>query len=228
MTGVADPLDRPVWHSLRGPQAGLALAHGQAVRIDPAYGPFAAAPRGAEGDLVPFLADAGELWIVEPDELAPPPGTRVLRMAPLLQMIADVPVTRGDADPEIARLADSDASAMTELAMATQPGPWGPATRTYGPFYGIRRSGRLAAMAGERMRPAAGLAEVSGVCTWPEFRGQGLAARLIRRVMAGFAQQGARPFLHSYAGNTGAIRLYESLGFRARRELVVTVLGKAE
>ena len=31
--------------------------------------------------------------------------------------------------------------------------------------------------------PAAGLAEVSGVCTYPEFRGRGLAARLIRGVM---------------------------------------------
>lgn len=225
---MADPLDRPVWNSLRGPQAGLARTQGRAVRINPDFGPFAAAEPGAEAELVPFLADADELWIVESAELAPPPGTRVLRTAPLLQMIADGRPGAGGHDPEIERLTEDDAAAMTDLALATQPGPWGPATRTYGPFYGIRRAGRLAAMAGERMRPAAGLAEVSGVCTWPEFRGQGLAARLIRQVMAGFAARGDRPFLHCYAGNSEAIRLYGSLGFRARRELVVTVLGKAE
>ncbi|HEY6868669.1 MAG TPA: GNAT family N-acetyltransferase [Novosphingobium sp.] len=224
---MADPLDRPVWNCLCGPQAGLAQAHGGALRIDTAYGPFAAAAPGAEADLAAFLADADELWIVEPRELAPPRGTRVLRTALLVQMIADGLAPPGADDPEIELLGERDAEAMTELAGATQPGPWGAATRTYGPFYGIRRNGALAAMAGERMRPATHLAEVSGVCTRPEFRGQGLAARLIRRVMAGFAARGAVPFLHSYAANAGAIRLYESLGFRARRELVVTVLGKA-
>ena len=49
-------------------------------------------------------------------------------------------------------------------------------TRRFGTFYGIRIDGRLAAMAGVRMRPAEHLHEVSGVCTWPEYRGQGLAA----------------------------------------------------
>ena len=77
------------------------------------------------------------------------------------------------------------------------------------------------------MRPAPEFAEVSGVCTWPEFRGQGLAARLIRTVMTGMAARGEIPFLHSYAGNVSAIRLYESLGFRPRRAMVATILGKA-
>ncbi|MEQ1542687.1 MAG: GNAT family N-acetyltransferase, partial [Novosphingobium sp.] len=87
--------------------------------------------------------------------------------------------------------------------------------------------GRLAAMAGERMLPGPGLGEVSGVCTWPEFQGQGFAASLIRRVMAGIAARGEVPFLHSYAGNARAIGLYETLGFRVRCEMVVTVLVKS-
>ena len=87
--------------------------------------------------------------------------------------------------------------------------------------------GQLAAIAGERMRPAEGFAEVSGVCTWPEYRGRGHAARLIRRVMAGFVERGDTPFLHSYAANAGAIALYERLGFRIRRTMTVTILAKA-
>ncbi|MEJ2409912.1 MAG: GNAT family N-acetyltransferase, partial [Novosphingobium sp.] len=86
---------------------------------------------------------------------------------------------------------------------------------------------RLAAMAGERMRPAPGFAEVSGVCTGPEHRGQGMAAALIRRVMADFTARGDTPFLHSYAANEGAIRLYRSLGFEIRSEMVAMVLERA-
>jgi predicted GNAT family acetyltransferase len=129
-------------------------------------------------------------------------------------------------DDQCVLLGEDDAADMAELALATEPGPWRPQTRRYGQFYGVRREGRLAAMAGMRMLPGDKYAEVSGVCTWPEFRGQGLAAMLIRQVMAGFAARGLTPFLHSYAGNTKAIALYESLGFRTRREMVVTVLER--
>lgn len=113
---------------------------------------------------------------------------------------------------------------MTALVEATRPGPWGPLTHRYGPFYGIFRDGRLAAMAGQRMLPGPGLAEVSGVCTWPEFRAQGLAARLIRQVMAGMRTRGDRPFLHTYANNGAASGLYRKLGFRERRMMILTIL----
>ena len=33
-----------------------------------------------------------------------------------------------------------------------------------------------------------------------------------------------RPFLHALASNVNAIRLYEKLGFRHRRDLLVSVL----
>ncbi|WP_225206370.1 GNAT family N-acetyltransferase [Novosphingobium huizhouense] len=221
------PLDRPMWHALGGPQAALNVGQGNVRRIDPAYGPFAGCAPGCEQDLAALVADYGEVWLVEPHEVAPPPGTRLIRSAPLLQMIADGAPHPCASDPQTVPLGEADVPEMTELALATEPGPWGPSTWRYGQFYGFRSEGRLAAMAGERMRPAEGLAEVSGVCTWPEFRGQGLAARLIRRVMADQRARGDVPYLHSYAGNAGAIRLYESLGFRARRAMVATILGKA-
>ncbi|MFM5950704.1 MAG: GNAT family N-acetyltransferase [Novosphingobium sp.] len=223
------PLDRPVWHMLTGPQTALGLGGAGAVRVDPRYGPFAAARDAGEvaQSALAALVEAGkQVWMVEPEEWPAPPGMRVVHTAPLLQMVADQPVLPlADDEPALA-LGEGDAADMAELALATEPGPWGELTRLYGPFHGIRRNGRLAAMAGVRMRPAAGLQEVSGVCTWPEFRGQGLAGMLIRRVMAGIVAGGNTPFLHSYAGNTKAIGLYESLGFVARRAMVVTVLTK--
>lgn len=225
-------LDRPVWHALNGPQAGLAIASGAAVRIDPAYGPFAAArdegdeARDALGALVDGPAD--EIWLVEPDGWRAPRGLRVVRQAALLQMVFEGPAPELPEDERIELLDERDASSMRDLALATRPGPWSTRTHRYGQFYGVRREGRLLAMAGERMRPAAGLAEVSGVCTAPEARGEGLAKVLMRRVIAGFFARGDRPFLHTYADNTKAIAIYHALGFRARREMVLTVLTGAE
>jgi ribosomal protein S18 acetylase RimI-like enzyme len=223
------PLDRPVWHALNGPQRALARWAGTgACRIDPGYGPFAAAAPDGGRDMARLLAGPDdELWVIEPDAVIAPPGLAVRRVAPLVQMVADgvVPPVRGEG-PAIVPLGESDVPAMTALALATKPGPWGPDTWRYGQFYGIFVAGRLAAMAGERMRPAPGLAEVSGVATWPEFRGRGWAARLIGHVMHGLLERGDRPFLHSYAENAAAIRLYETLGFRIRRPLCATVLAK--
>ncbi|MGH6785978.1 MAG: GNAT family N-acetyltransferase [Novosphingobium sp.] len=226
-----DTLDRPVWNMLTGPQAHLAVARGAAVRIDPGYGPFAAARDGsdeAQAALAALIAPGETVWLVEPEEWSAPPGTRVVRTAALAQMAAEAPQAPRPGDEPGDLLREADGAAMTALALATEPGPWGERTRCYGDFFGLRRDGRLAAMAGERMRPAPRLAEVSAVCTWPEFRGQGLAGMLIRQVMAGFTARGDTPFLHSYAGNAGAIRLYESLGFAVRREMVVTVLALDE
>lgn len=220
------PLDRPVWHSLGGVQKALDCGCGAVRRLDPDYGPFAASVPGHEAEFAGHLI-GGEIWLVEAEAVPAPAGLQVLREAPLLQMIADGPIERFD-DPDIVALGADEAAEMAGLALATEPGPWASQTWRYGQFFGIRIDGRLAAMAGERMRPAANLAEVSGVCTWPEFRGRGLAARLIRKVMSSMAARGEVPYLHSYATNVSAIRLYESLGFRARREMVATLLGPAQ
>src|SRR5688500_17961825 len=115
---------------------------------------------------------------------------------------------------------------MAALDHATEPGPWGIKTHRYGPYYGIRIGRKLASMAGERMR-LPGLAELSGVSTWPEFRGQGLAKVLIRRVVREFLARGDTPFLHCYAANVGAVALYEKLGFRTRTRMTFTILALA-
>ena len=224
------PLDRPVWNMLTGPQAVLAQGGELAVRIDPGYGPFAAAPdrsHAAQAALAALLRGPDDaIGLVETEAWPPPPGTRVISTWQLVQMIAETPAAMKPTDHECEPLGEADAAEMTALALGTEPGPWGALTWRYGAFYGLRRAGQLAAMAGERMRPAPGFAEVSAVCTWPDYRGQGLAGALIRRVMAGFTARGDVPFLHSYAANSGAIALYEALGFCVRRTMVLTVLAR--
>ncbi|MEI9852841.1 MAG: GNAT family N-acetyltransferase [Sphingomonas sp.] len=122
-------------------------------------------------------------------------------------------------------LGDADAPEMLALATLTEPGPFHAHTHSLGDFVGIRVGGRLAAMAGERMK-LPGFTEVSAVCTHPDFRGRGYAGALMRVVIGGILARGETPILHSYATNRHAIALYESLGFRTRAELVFTVLAR--
>ncbi len=80
-------------------------------------------------------------------------------------------------------------------------------------------------MAGERLK-LDGFTEVSGVCTHPDWRGRGYATGLMGLVAQRIVARGETPFLHVYAGNSGAIALYERLGFRLRSAVVFTVLGR--
>lgn len=221
------PLDRPVWNTLTSRQADVALGEGRARRFDSAYGPLTGvADHSSESlaDLARLPHRADGLWLLEAQPVPPPPGMAVINTAECVQMVAERMVEGG---PEIAfeTLTDADAAEMLALATLTRPGPFAEHTNRLGDFIGIRQGDVLIAMAGERMRPR-GFTEISGVCTLPDHRGRGLAAGLMRERMARILARGETPFLHSYASNAGAIGLYETLGFRVRRAVNLTVLAK--
>lgn len=215
-------LDRPLWSALTGPQTALARGDARAWRLDPAMGHFAAAADPADvAALAPLLAADGRLILFEDTPVLPPPGVAA-HSDTMVQMVADAlaPPVPGAA---IERLGGDDGPEMLALAILTKPGPFLPGTHRFGGFVGIRDGDRLVAMAGTRLR-VPGFVEVSAVCTHPDHRGHGHAARLMQAVAADIVAGGDRPCLHAYAGNAGAIALYERLGFRIRRTLVVTFL----
>ena len=197
--------------------------------MDPVFGLFAALKSESVDNLAALgglVREHGLTGLVELAEVPTPLGTERVSAAVCWQMTAETITPTGPVDFEIVPLTDADGPEMLALATLTKPGPFFARTHQLGSFVGVKVDGQLAAMAGERMRPE-GFTEVSGVCTHPDHRGKGYAARLMRHVAGRILASGETPFLHSYASNEGANRLYESLGFRLRREVVFTVLTRA-
>ena len=219
------PLDRPVWHSLTSRQAHLALGDPTlAVRFPPDIEPFGATPDNSAAQLTALAAltpKDGGIALVEREAVKPPPGLVQMIDEPIHQMIA-ARIPRPQPDPAILTLDNRDAADMRALAELTQPGPFHARTHTLGDFVGIRECGRLIAMAGERMR-VPGYTEISAVCTHPDARSRGLAARLMRVVAAQIADRGEKLFLHVYPHNRAAIAVYEKLGFRHRADVRLMV-----
>lgn len=161
---------------------------------------------------------------MEAEEWPVPPGTVGNRRPTIVQMVADA-LTSGAPAADFVTLRRPDAEEMVALARFTDPGPFFSRTHELGSFIGLREENKLIAMAGERMR-VDGYTEVSAVCTHPDHRGRGLARALMRVVAERILARGEMPFLHSYAANAGAVRLYGSLGFRVRAELKFTLLRR--
>ncbi len=152
------------------------------------------------------------------------PDRPVAGRSPCVQMTAAS--LTASAGPELAfeALGDADAPEMLALATLTRPGPFRERTHRLGGFIGIRRAGRLVAMAGRRLR-VDGFTELSGVCVHPDCRGQGLAGALSRIVVARIIEEGEQAFLHAYAGHEATVRLYQSLGFSVRARVTYTVMA---
>jgi predicted GNAT family acetyltransferase len=216
-------LDNPVWHALTGPHQSLSIGNGAACHYPREIVPFSAIARPtaeAYVDLARDLPTNVEARLFRPGEEPLPAGWQKIDAFPILQMVAETSERPVASDAPAFVLSEADVDCMMELASATEPGPFGPRALALGTYLGIRDGDRLVVMAGERMR-VRGFVELSGICTHPDVRGRGYASQLTRRLMRAASDRGERPFLHVRPENAAALRLYQALGFRLRRELVV-------
>ena len=216
-------LDNPVWHALNGPQADLAIGHGLARHYPRDIAPFSAVAEPTEAayaDLGVDLPHGLEARLFRPRDEPAPQGWETVSSRPIVQMVAEqavaFPVTSGT---EFVVLGADDVADMLALAEAAKPGPFGPRTSSLGAWLGVRRSGRLIAMGGERFRPP-GFVELSGICSHPSARGSGLGAAVTAHLTRQALLRGDTPFLHVFPDNP-AVALYERLGFRERARLYV-------
>jgi ribosomal protein S18 acetylase RimI-like enzyme len=211
------PLDNAVRASLTGPHARFAERRGAVLRYPPDVCPFLALPDHpsvADWADAAALVGPGGLLPLSGFHAQPPAGWEVERMIEGVQLTGDH--VAGAAEPEAVPLGPADVPDMLDLARRTKPGPFLPRTIEMGSYLGIRRDRALVAMAGERLHPP-GWTEISAVCTDPEWRGHGLASRLVLALAAQIRARGETPFLNAVATNVNAIRLYEELGFRLRK-----------
>lgn len=218
------PLDAPVRAALTSRHAAHARAALGALRYDPAILPFATPDAQAPEALARLCHEGENVVLAESASVPTPPGFAETNRAEAVQMVA---TTRSfaEGEPRIIALGWDDAADMLALAEATRPGPFTLRALDLGGFWGVRSGGRLIAMAGQRMA-CPGFTEVSGVCTAPDARGQGLARSLSCHVAARIVARGETPFLHAWSSNAAAISLYGAIGFELRTVIQIAVLTR--
>jgi hypothetical protein len=169
-TSSAHLLDNPIWSALTTDHAHFARGGGEARRYPEDIGSLSGMPAQSEAGyraLEPLTGPVGMVALFSREEPRPPAGWTMVRGGVLHQMVALRPTRVPPVAPAgvaLRQLTPEDAPAMVELATLTEPGPFRMRTIELGTFFGIVQSGRLLAMAGQRLR-LPGFVEVSAVWT---------------------------------------------------------------
>jgi ribosomal protein S18 acetylase RimI-like enzyme len=219
----------PVWRALHGQHREFALCAGEACRYPTDVAPFAALATPS----VPALRQLRSLLTA--DESVWLFGSHAARAAQLhcverlecLQMLLAEDVAAGEPTLEVQHLSAADSAAMVELTALAFPGFFRARTCEMGTYYGIFDEGVLVAMGGERLM-LEGYAEISGVCTRPQYRGRGYARELIWQLVRDHRRRGWHSWLHVSVANAGATALYTSMGFKPLRVVTLERLRREE
>ncbi|MFV0330762.1 MAG: GNAT family N-acetyltransferase [Dysgonomonas sp.] len=158
------------------------------------------------------------------EEAINPAPWKLNRTSPFLQMVFE-----GDLSYDyisqfpIRQLGSKDVYQIQELVSLTHPGPFAQNTIVLGHYEGIFDEDHLVAMAGQRMHTTP-YAEISAVCTHPDYLGRGYARQLISSQIHRIKKAGETPFLHVSVANIRALSIYKNMGFVIRRQMYIHFL----
>jgi predicted GNAT family acetyltransferase len=217
-TSDKNKLDNPVWYSLTENHQKFAIDYGKTKFYHPDYGPFGGftALENTAIATQKYSALIDNFFIVgEKPEIAD--TLKIAKELVCLQMVVNEKIQL-PIDIEIVKLTEDHNEILCDLVNLVQPGYFKNKTILLGDYYGIFKDNQLVAITGERMKMNS-FTELSAIITHPDHTGKGYAKQLITYVVNAIFDQGKIPFLHVTEYNTGAIALYEKLGFTIRRKI---------
>lgn len=221
-------LDNPVWNAMTSSNKHLASGT-EWVKIFPEdVSPFAGL-KYLNGpslkQLFHLLPYKRVVALVTPHDLEMPEYFKIIHRPKVLQLVGEdmkaIPPVNGTIVP----LDKQHVPQMLTLTTLTNPGPFLQRTIEFGNYRGIFSSGKLVAMAGQRLHVNEYI-EISAVCAHPDHEGKGYGTALITDQVCHIVAGGNIPFLHVMANNHHAINLYRRLGFVVRQELNFYVIQK--
>jgi ribosomal protein S18 acetylase RimI-like enzyme len=224
---VPEILDNIVWETLAGNHARFAVGKGSFRRFAPGFSPIVAFEdsNAPDFELMNEFCQPGESFYSDRWSGPVPDGWQVDVESTMFKMVRQGPIPEELVPDESRALGPEDASQALELALLTNPGPFGLRTLELGDYFGFFDGDRLVAMAGERMW-AGPYREISGVCTHPDFQGRGLAKLLMNKLVRRALLRGQIPVLHVMSANELARSLYRRIGFEEYLETVVRVITR--
>ena len=221
------PLDNPVYNALISNNKNLSNGNEQAKHIADDVAPFVGLKHNSDDDfrqlyeLLPY--DRPGVFIKHIEQEIPK-NWNILRAFKCYQMVFNEPAVY-EPSAKIVDLTHEHIPAMLELTKLTNPGPFLERTIDFGHYRGIFDGEKLVAMAGQRMH-AFNYAEISAVCTHPDYLGKGYARQLLLNQAQRIQAEGNIPYLHVLTTNDRAIKVYEGIGFTIRKEMYFYVLQK--
>jgi len=223
-------LDNPVWNALITGNKQFSNSDGQVKYFDEKISPFIGLKEySAENfqrlhELIPHDNPIG---FVSPVAVKIPETWKVLGNISAFQMVYDQPEPPAEIEAVMVPLTREHIPEMLALTRLTNPGPFTERTIEFGHYQGIFQDGKLAAMAGQRLNPSP-YAEISAVCTHPDYLGKGYAKQLMLSQIRRIKTASGTPFLHVRTDNERAIKIYEHSGFSTRKEMYIYFIKKIQ
>ncbi len=222
-------LDNPAWNALVSGNKNLSQGEGQIRYFDEAVSPFVGFEENNAANFQQLydLSPQNRVFgFVSSAEIEIPAPWQVSLYLNCLQMVYE-PTDINTAHEAIGltALTEEHIPQMLALTKLTNPGPFAERTIDFGHYHGVFDGDKLVAMAGQRMH-VFNYAEVSAVCTHPDYLGRGYAKQVLQFQVRRILAAGEIPFLHVRYDNQRAIEVYESLGFVTRKTIHFYIMKK--
>jgi ribosomal protein S18 acetylase RimI-like enzyme len=221
-------LDNPAWNALTSGNKNLANGNHTVKYFDKEVSPFVGFKNNTAEDfktLYNLLPHNGPVGFITPVEIQIPQEWKVLQCIRTFQMVFDGTEPLPALNIEPLALRDEHIPQMLALTQLTKPGPFATRTIDFGHYQGIFDGNKLIALTGQRMH-VFNYAEISAVCTHPDYLGRGYAKQLLLSQIHRIKAAANIPFLHVRFDNERAVKVYQSLGFKTRKDIYFYILQK--